>query len=315
MISQEELRRIRLFQAVDLDSIRGLIDACTVRALKAGEELITAGQVNRTVYFILSGSMLVHLDPVTGAAAAVLGPGESVAEMSVIDRRPASASVVAAEPTRLLAMDEEILWSLVRSSHVAACNLLIVLAARLRRADAALAGNADSEEGAEGYGTVDALTGLHNRFWLEKILARQIERIARGSQPPRLAVIMVDIDDFKAFNERHGMDQGDHILSFVSHTICDHLRPTEVISRYGGDEFVIFIPGIEAEVARRISDRIHQGVMDAVPVMPDGTTVPHPTISLGIAMLQPGQTAEELLGQADRALMRAKNDGGNQIAE
>ncbi|MHB8770715.1 MAG: GGDEF domain-containing protein [Syntrophales bacterium] len=315
MISQEELGRIRLFQAVDLDSITGLIDACTERTLSAGEELITAGQVNRTVYFILSGSVAVHLDSAAGAATAVLGPGESVAEMSVIDCRPASASVVAVESTRLLAMDEDILWSLVRSSHAAACNLLLALTARLRRANAVLAGNGEAEGEGEEYGTVDALTGLHNRPWLEKILTRQIERISCGGQPPRLAVIMVDIDDFKAFNKRYGSVYGDHVLSFVSHTICDRLRPTEVISRYGGDEFVIFIPGIDMDLARQIGDRIHRGIMDAVPAMPDGRTIPHPTISLGITMLQPGQTAEDLLDQASLALTRARSDGGNRIAE
>ena len=315
MISQEELAQIRLFQAVDLESIQGLIDACTVRTLSAGEELITAGQVNRTVYFILSGSVRVDLDSAGGAPAAVLGPGESVAEMSVIDCRPASASVVAVEPTRLLAMDEEILWSLVRFSHAAACNLLIALTARLRHANAALIGNREAEGEDEEYGTVDALTGLHNRSWLEKILTRQIERIARGGQSPRLAVIMVDIDDFKAFNKRYGVVYGDHVLSFVSHAICDRLRPTEVISRYGGDEFVIFIPGIDVEMAREISDRIHQGIMDAVPAMPDGRTIPHPTISLGIAMLEPGQTAGDLLGEAGRALTRARECGRNRISE
>jgi diguanylate cyclase (GGDEF)-like protein len=312
MISQEELRQIKMFQSVELESIKGLIDACTIRSLEKGEELITAGRVNRTVYFILSGSVHVHLESVKGTPAAILGPGESVAEMSVIDHRPASASVVAAEPIRLLAMDEDILWSLVRSSHTAACNLLITLTARLRHADAAIAANPATDE---EYGTVDALTGLHNRFWLERTLERQIERIVRDGQPPRLAVIMVDIDNFKVFNEHHGVAHGDHVLSFVSHTICDRLRPTEVIFRYGGDEFAIFLPGIDVEVARQISERIHRSVKDAVPVMPDGTTIPYPTISLGLVMLQPGQTAGELLAEAESALSRAKSGGGNRISE
>ncbi len=315
MISEEELKQIKLFQSVELESIRGLIDACTLSSLEKGEVLITAGQENRTVYFLLSGRVHIHLDSPARDPMAILGPGESVAEMSVIDRRPASAFVVAAEPTRLLAMDEDVLWSLVQSSHAAACNLLISLTTRLRRADEAIAGGGETEQDYRRYGTLDALTGLHNRFWLERTLERLIERTLKGGRPHELAVIMIDIDCFKAFNERYGRSYGDHVLSFVSHTICDHLRPTEIITRYGGDEFVIFLPDIGVEPARQISERIQQAVMDAVPVMPDGKTIPHPTISLGLVMLQPGQTAMELLSEAERALSRAKNSGRNCISE
>ncbi len=315
MISEEELKQIKLFQSVELESIRGLIDACSLKSLEKGEVLITAGQANRTVYFLLSGRVHIHLDSPAGDPTAILGPGESVAEMSVIDRRPASAFVVAAEPTRLLAMDEDILWSLVQSSHAAACNLLIGLTTRLRHADEAIAGAVETEQDYRRYGTLDALTGLHNRFWLERTLERQIERTVKGGRPPELAVIMIDIDYFKTFNERYGSAYGDHILSFVSHAICDHLRPTEIITRYGGDEFVIFLPDVGIEPVRQISERIQQAVMDAVPVMPDGKTIPHPTISLGLVMLRPGQTVKELLTEAERALSRAKNSGRNCISE
>jgi len=315
MISEEELKQIRLFQSVDLESIKGLIDACTICSLEKSEVLISTGQVNRTVYFLLSGRVQIHLDSPASEPTAILGPGESVAEMSVIDRRPASAFVVAAEPTRLLAMDEDILWSLVQSSHPAARNLLISLTTRLRHADEAIVGWMEVEQEYLRYGTLDALTGLHNRFWLERTLERQIGRTLKGSRPLELAVIMIDIDYFKTFNERYGRAYGDHILSFVSHTICEHLRPTEIITRYGGDEFVIFLPDVGIESTRQICERIQQAVMDAVPVTPDGKTIPHPTISLGLVMLQPGQTVKELLAEADRALSRAKNGGRNCISE
>ncbi|MHB8910659.1 MAG: GGDEF domain-containing protein [Syntrophales bacterium] len=315
MISEEELKRIKLFQSVDLESIRGLIDACTLRSLEKGEVLITAGQTNRTVYFLLSGRVTVHLDSLDSQPTAVLGPGESVAEMSVIDRRPASASVVAAEPTDLLAMDEDILWSLVQSSHAAACNLLMGLTSRLRHADEAITGGIETEQDYRRYGTLDALTGLHNRFWLERTLERQIERSVKGGEPLELAVIMIDIDYFKAFNEKYGRAYGDHILSFVAHTISDNLRPTEIITRYGGDEFVIFLPDVGSEPGRQICERIQREVMRAVPAMPDGKTSPHPTISLSMVMLQPGQTSRELLAEAERALARVRNSGRSCAAE
>jgi diguanylate cyclase (GGDEF)-like protein len=309
----EELRQIRLFQSVELDAIKGILDACTIRSLGAGEVLITAGQDNRTVYFLLEGHVRIHLTSIQDPPTAILGPGESVGEMSVIDHRPASAFVVAAEPVRLLAMEEEILWSLVHSSHAAAGNLLIGLSTRLRHADAVISECGEMEQDYRRHGTVDALTGLHNRFWLEMLLDRQVQRSTVGGLP--LSLIMIDIDHFKTFNDHYGHAYGDHVLYAVAHTLSGHLRPTEIIARYGGDEFVVILPDMGLETARYIGERLHRGVMDAVPVTPNGSSIPHPTISVGLAVLKAGQTGKDVLAEADQALCRAKNGGRNRISE
>jgi diguanylate cyclase (GGDEF)-like protein len=310
---EEELRQIRLFQSVELDAIKGILDACTIRSLAAGEVLIAAGQDNRTVYFLLEGHVRIHLTSIQNQPTATLGPGESVGEMSVIDHKPASAFVVAAEPVRLLAMEEEILWSLVHSSHAAAGNLLIALSARLRYTDAAISESREMEQDYRQYGTVDALTGLHNRHWLEMLLDRQVQRSTVGGLP--LSLIMIDIDHFKTFNDHYGRAYGDHVLYAVAHTLSGHLRPTEIIARYGGDEFVVILPDSGLETARYIGERLHRGVMDAVPVTPNGSSIPHPTISIGLAALKAGQTGKDLLAEADQALSRAQNGGRNRISE
>jgi diguanylate cyclase (GGDEF)-like protein len=235
--------------------------------------------------------------------------------MSVIDHKPASAFVVAAEPVRLLAMEEEILWSLVNSSHAAASNLLIGLSHRLRHADAVISegGREVMEPDYRRHGTVDALTGLHNRFWLEMLLDRQVQRSTVGGQP--LSVIMIDIDHFRTFNDHYGPSYGDRVLYAMALTLSGHLRPTEIIGRYGGDEFVVILPDMGLDVARDIGERLRRGVMDAVPVTPSGSSIPHPTISIGLAMLKEGQTGRELLAEAEQALARTKNGGRNRIAE
>jgi diguanylate cyclase (GGDEF)-like protein len=311
--SREELNNIKLFRLVDLESIKGILDACTYRSLATGEVLITAGQQNRTVYFLLEGRVRIHLASLQSEPAATLGPGDSVGEMSVIDHQPTSAFVVAAEPVRLLAMDEEILWSLVRSSHAVACNLLIGLSSRLRHADAVISESVGMEEDCRHYGTVDALTGLHNRFWIETVLERQVHRSITGGLP--LSLIMIDIDHFKSFNDRYGRAYGEHVLYSVAHTLSDHLRPTEIIARYGCDEFAIILPDVAIETAMKIGGRLHRGVMDAIPVTPNGSSIPHPTISIGLTALKADQTGKELLAEADRALSRAKSGGRNRISE
>jgi diguanylate cyclase (GGDEF)-like protein len=311
--SREELNKIKLFQFVDLESIKGILDACTFRSLTAGEVLITAGQQNRTVYFLLEGHVRVHLTSLQSEPTATLGPGESVGEMSVLDHQTTSAFVVAAEPVRLLAMDEELLWSLVHSSHAAACNLLVGLSTRLRHADAVISESSEMEEDSRHYGTVDALTGLHNRFWMDMVLERQVQRSITGSLP--LSLILIDIDNFKIFNDRCGRAYGELVLYSMAHTLSDHLRPTEIIARYGGDEFVVILPDVAIETAMKIGGRLHRGVMDAIPVTPNGSSIPHPTISIGMAELKAGQMGKELLAEADRALCRAKSGGRNRISE
>ncbi|MBU2235193.1 MAG: GGDEF domain-containing protein [Proteobacteria bacterium] len=194
----------------------------------------------------------------------------------------------------------------IHNSH-----LISTLTARLRHADAAIAGVAEAAD-YRGYGTIDALTGLHNRFWLEQVVERQVQRWTADQRP--MCAILIDIDYFKTFNERYGHIHGDHVLYSVANTISDNLRPAEIIARYGGDEFVV-LPTVEIEMAWRIAERLHKGVMGAVPVMPDGSAIPHPTISIGVAVLKSGQTGKQLLAEAGRALSRAKNSGGNCISE
>jgi diguanylate cyclase (GGDEF)-like protein len=301
-----DFRQINLFKYVSLESIKGLLDACAIRNLEPEEILITPGQTNRTIYFLISGRLRIHLDMPMGEPIAILGPGESVGEMSVIDRQPASAFVVADEASQLLAMDEDILWSLVRASHEAACNLLFILTKRLRQTNAFISDDLQMEEhDYQHYGTVDALTGLHNRHWLDQMLERQVLRSTTNETP--MSLIMLDIDYFKEFNERYSHLYGDHVLYSVAYAISGHLRPREMIARYG-DEVTI-------GAARKIALRLIETVMEAVPITPSGKTIPHPTISAGIAELRDGQTADMLIAAADAALSRAKECGPSSISE
>jgi diguanylate cyclase (GGDEF)-like protein len=311
--SREELSKIKFFEYVDLESIQGILDACTLRTMEAGEVLLYEGQQNRTVYFLLAGHVRVHLHSLQSEPTAILGPGESVGEMSVIDHKPASANVIASEPVRLLAMSEELLWSLVQSSHATACNLLMDLSARLRQADAVISGSGGVEEdGRHFQGTVDALTGLHNRFWMEKALERQVQRCMTGDLP--LSLILIDIDNFKSFNDRYGRAYGEHVLYSMAHTLSDNLRPSEIIARSGGDEFAVILPETEIEAATFIGERLRRAVMDAIPVTPNGSSFPHPTISIGLAGLEPGDSGTDMFAKAEEALARAKGGGRNRIS-
>jgi diguanylate cyclase (GGDEF)-like protein/PAS domain S-box-containing protein len=137
-VTSEDLSRLRLFKGVALASISKLLNACEVRELDAGHTLLAAGQLNNCLYLLLSGRLKVCLDASRGDPLAIIEPGESAGEISVMDQQPTSAYVVAESPSRLLVVSRETFWKLVDASHEVASNLLSILAQRLRGTNLAI---------------------------------------------------------------------------------------------------------------------------------------------------------------------------------
>ncbi len=143
----------------------------------------------------------------------------------------------------------------------------------------------------------DPLTGAFNRRHLEEFLSRQISRSMSLHRP--LALLLLDLDGFKEFNDRHGHLAGDRALADVAAGLADRLRSTDLVARYGGDEFVVVLPGATGEEARRVA-------WDLVGVGGQGLR-----FSVGISCLSERcRTVADLLGAADQALLRAKRSGG-----
>ena len=131
-----ELETSILWKGVELDSVLDLLQDCPIKEFTEGAVLIQAGQPNDFLYLILSGRLRIHLKDLTLAPIVMLEPGEVVGEMSVFDRQPASAYVVAHEDSRLLVLDRATIWSLIEIYPIVARNLLFVLAQRLRSGNA-----------------------------------------------------------------------------------------------------------------------------------------------------------------------------------
>ncbi len=155
----------------------------------------------------------------------------------------------------------------------------------------------------------DPLTGLPNRRQFVDVANRVLTRAGQSGEP--VSLIMLDVDHFKRVNDAHGHAVGDEVLELVSRRGTEVLRPTDLLARYAGDEFVILLPGTGAsaanDVARRIGDRIasadfHVSAGD-VPV----------TVSMGVATTFGDETMPELLRLADEALYQAKAGGRNQF--
>ena len=156
----------------------------------------------------------------------------------------------------------------------------------------------------------DPLTGLHNRRYLEARLAEELSRSKRYEYP--LSFMMIDIDDFKLYNDFNGHQAGDRALEIISQCLHAALRKVDVASRYGGEEFSILLPQTTLEEAGVIADRIRRKVMTTK--FPHGASQPlgMVTASIGLSCLSPSlNSAEAIVRAADRALYHAKSHGKN----
>lgn len=163
----------------------------------------------------------------------------------------------------------------------------------------------------------DALTGLYNRRFLDESLSREVLRAERRSpeQPDApLAVLMIDVDHFKQFNDKFGHELGDRVLRSVAQTLTDTVRTSDLVARYGGEEFTVVLPNTAPQVALERAQALCDAVMKMPPVADGGNVHPPITISVGMACLpEDGQSADALVQNADAALYRAKRDGRNRV--
>ncbi|TSE23513.1 putative diguanylate cyclase YcdT [Tepidimonas sediminis] len=164
----------------------------------------------------------------------------------------------------------------------------------------------------EELATRDALTGLLNRHQLHERLVEELARAQRSGQP--LAVLMLDLDHFKALNDRGGHPYGDHVLRQVGALLAPPLlRATDRAFRVGGEEFLVLAPGTDAAGLQRLAERIRGAVSQQAWPHPDAATG-WVSISVGGTLSQPQDTPESIFERADRALYEAKHQGRNRCA-
>ncbi len=150
----------------------------------------------------------------------------------------------------------------------------------------------------------DKTTGIYNRNYLDYRLDYEFEKALHGK--PRLAVFMMDIDRFKLINDFYGHDAGDRVLAHIARKLSGAVRKSDIVGRYGGDEFLAVLPNTGLDEARPIADRI----LASLSAFKIGEASVNLSLSIGIAALENDAGVSELIKRADTAMYRAKKEGG-----
>jgi diguanylate cyclase (GGDEF)-like protein len=310
--AEEELRRSRV-----LGDLGGTIDLDEVlaRALEAATAL--AGADAALAWLEDSGQPLV----------ATLGLSEAEAERQAIAGPPDGRKARAVELTYRYSAEEQANGELIRAglavplpgvnddagylaifsrSHNGFDDDVVDELERLAQRAAPAIENARRFREARQLADLDALTGLHNRRYFHETLAREVARAHRYNRD--LALIIFDLDDFKAINDRIGHLAGDGVLADAAARVRDVVRSADIACRVGGDEFAVILPESSANDADQLYHRIQNSVA-ARPIGQGGRM----RFSAGVAELRPDDDAVAFFQRADDALYRAKEAGKAQI--
>lgn len=305
---------LQLFRGVDQEAVNGVLASCPVLRLAAGQTISELARKGAHLYVVLCGALGVASEQQWGAEeGAVINvlPGECVGELSVLDEHSNAPSVTALQDTDLLAIEASQLWQMIDQSNGIARNLLHLLSFRIQAANARLRQRQKLGKFYQQLSQLDGLTGLHNRAWLNENLPLLIGNAGAAVRP--LSVIMIDLDHFKRFNDDHGHLAGDEALRAVARVFDEALRPTDFAVRYGGEEFMVILPGTDQKTGAMVAQRLCVRMRQAIVFEDMRYPLPHITGSFGVAALRSGQGAEALIESADAALYRAKEAGRNRV--
>ena len=153
----------------------------------------------------------------------------------------------------------------------------------------------------------DAVTGCMNHRAMRRRLREEIDRAARTDG--RLSCLLLDLDDFKLVNDRHGHPAGDALLRGVARGLMGEFRAFDRVARYGGDEFVVILPNADLQSAERAAER----ALQRLSMLPSFDISPGVSASIGVAQWRPPMTSEELLEACDEALLRSKRAGMGRV--
>jgi diguanylate cyclase (GGDEF)-like protein len=288
------------------------------RNCQPGEIIIRENEPGEIFYVIRSGqAVVIKGDIETPTVLGFRSIGDAIGEMALLENLPRSATVIALNKLSLWCLSRETFYKFVSENPSFSLELLSMLSSRVRKSD---------EERMQGYArekrqvvvletlskqaTHDPLTGLFNRRYLDQILYGEIAHAQQNGS--LVGILMADVDHFKQTNDKYGHKAGDLMLQELGVLMKKCVRLADIVCRYGGEEFVIIMPGASAPTVSKCAEDIRSKV-EALNVKFENHEI-HATLSLGAAIYPlHGSSVDEVFVHADRAMYRAKQEGRNRV--
>jgi diguanylate cyclase (GGDEF)-like protein len=306
---------IALLSEIERD---GKSRAFAEQVFQPGEVIMRENQPGDLFYIIRAGHTVVFKgDLQSPAILGFRGTGEAIGEMALLENLPRSATIIALDVVTLWGFSRETFYKFLQENPTFSINLMNMLSSRVRKSD---------EERMRGYtrekeqvvaletlsrqATHDPLTGLFNRRYLDQVLYGEIAHARQSGS--LLGILMGDVDHFKQINDRYGHKAGDMVLQAVGNLMKTCVRSADIVCRYGGEEFVIVMPGASEFTVEKCAENIRVRFEESVVTFEDHRI--QATISLGAAIYPlHGTSVDEVFINADRAMYQAKHRGRNQV--
>ena len=312
------LSKVGVFSLLAPEEIKAVAEHLTTATLAAGETLFREGDQGDELYILMEGAAAVsiHLPDGGDREIARFAPGDFFGEMSIFDNAPRSATCVALETTTLFRLSKKAFGAIIAEHPRIALKLMYrmlnVTTQRLRGTSEFVSEMVLWGESARKRAVTDELTGVYNRRFLEDSLGSYVAEAREKGE--RLSLVMVDLDHFREINELYGHAAGDQTIKDAARVFRTMVRETDVIARYGGDEFVIVLPQTDPERATRLMEKVCVGVGLLETLKDKKGKITGVTTSMGVAGYP--LHASDLSGlraAADAALYRAKEEGRNRV--
>ncbi len=313
---RELLSKVFIFSGLMEDEIAAVLSGMETRSIPKGTVLFREGDPGTEMFLILSGTIAVSVKTKDGGEVAIaeLSTGEFLGEMSIIEDAPRSATATAVEDTVLKTLTGERFSRFIVETPTTASRImqrmLISTCRRLNNTGAFLSDMVRWGENARQRAVTDEFTGLYNRRFLDDALSERFADALINRKP--MSLVMIDLDHFGTLNSLYGHETGDRVILAAVPVFRKIFRESDILSRYGGDEFTFILPDTGPEEAERLCSALVEELRK-IPVLREMKgSITEVTGSVGVATFPfHGETLELLKERADKALYMAKEKGRN----